>query len=264
MPLLAIKYGGHAMDDPQLNKAFAQSLATIHSKGWDILVGHGGGPAINAILEKLGIESVFHNGLRVTNQATMYVVEMVLAGLMNPFVVSLFCEAGLKAVGITGKDNRTIQATPMGEKDGVDMGLVGENITVDPTFVRDLLAKGYTPVISPIGYGPQGVSLNINADTATGALAGALAADAFLLVTDVPGVYGADGKRIPSLNQAEALALMESGVISGGMIPKVQSCLNALQAGCKMAVIFDGRTAGNLELLLSDNPADAQATTITQ
>ncbi len=263
MKLLAIKYGGHAMDDPLLNKAFAESLVSIQKQGWDILVGHGGGPAINAMLDTLGIKSKFHNGLRVTDQSTMYVVEMVLAGHINPFVVSLFCKAGLRAVGLTGKDARTVQAFPMGLKDGVDMGLVGENITVNPALVRTLLENGYTPVVAPIAYGPEGRSLNINADTATGALAGALCADAFLLVTDVEGVRGADGQRIPSLSRKDALALMDSGVISGGMIPKVQSCLDALDAGCRKAVIFDGRAAGNLEILLSDDSFKAQATTIT-
>lgn len=244
-PLAVIKYGGHAMDDPALNRLFARSLRTVLDAGWRVLVGHGGGPHINALLERLHVSSEFKNGLRVTSPETMEVVEMALAGKVNTFVVSLFCEAGIRAVGLSGKDDACLRARPL-----PGLGLVGEVETVNPALVQSLMATGFTPVLAPIGYGPEGISLNINADTATGAMAGALQAEAFILVTDVPGVLDADKKLLPSLTREQVATLRASEVISGGMIPKVESCLHALNCGCQRAIILDGRSAGNLEACL--------------
>jgi acetylglutamate kinase len=248
-PTVVIKYGGHAMEDPALAAAFAQGLAALAQTGMRLVVVHGGGPQINSLLNRLCIESHFEKGLRVTDEATMEAVEMVLCGQVNKAVVSQFCQHGLRAVGISGKDACLLQA----ERISPLYGLVGEIKHVDARIVQTLLDGGFLPIIAPVACGKEGESLNINADTAAGALAGALHADYFVLVSDVPGVLDAEGKLIPKLNRARIQELKASNVIYGGMIPKVGSCLHALDAGCARALILDGRAPASLERYLQEN-----------
>ncbi len=245
-PLVVIKYGGHAMSSPELNQAFAKNIYAAKNNGWQILIGHGGGPQINALLEKLEIKSTFKDGLRVTCPETMQVVEMVLTGQVNPWLVSLFCEHNLEAVGLSGKDCKTLMAKEIGE----GFGLVGEVVKVNPKLCQELLDKNYLPVVAPIGYGQNGTSLNINADIATGALAGALRADIFILVTDVPGVLDQNKNRINHLTKTKIDELIADKTIYGGMLPKLESCLSALSNGCRAAFIFDGQQAAHLAELL--------------
>ncbi len=246
---LLIKYGGHAMDKEELSLCFAQSIKKFADLGYRIVLTHGGGPHINAMLEKLNITSHFVNGLRYTDDATMQVVEMVLRGTLNSSLVTLFKEAGLNAVGMSGKDNASIKALCNEE-----LGNVGEVQSVDTSLVTCLLENGFLPVIAPIGYDTQtGKSLNINADTASGALAGALESESFVLVTDVSGVLDKEKNLFKTLNLQQINSLKEDGTIVGGMIPKVDSCLHALYKGCKKAYILDGRESGNIEKLLLNN-----------
>ncbi len=246
MARILIKYGGHAMEKEELSKAFAKSIAYFATTlEQQVILTHGGGPHINAMLAKLGIESHFVNGLRYTDEATMEVVEMVLNGSLNGKLVGLFKEAGVKAVGLSGKDNATIRAKKIEE-----LGYVGEVTDVDTKLVNTLLSEKFVPVIAPIAYAEDGSSLNVNADTASGALAGALRADIFILVTDVPGVLDKEGKLIKKVCLEQINELKKDGTITGGMIPKVDSCLNAIYKGCNKAYILDGREEGNLEKLL--------------
>ncbi len=249
MPTVVIKYGGHAMDKPELSEAFAADLARLAAQGMRLAVVHGGGPQINALLDRLHIESHFVDGLRVTDAACMQAVEMVLCGQVNKAVVSAFAQRGARAAGISGRDGNLLRA----RRKHPALGLVGEVDAVDPSLPRCLLDGGFVPVIAPVASGPEGEALNINADTAAGALAGALAADYFVLISDVPGVLDAQGRLIPGLNRAEITRLMEQGVISGGMIPKVEACLNALDAGCGRALILDGRARSSLRRYLLDD-----------
>lgn len=250
MSLYVIKYGGHAMDSLELALSFATSIKNICDLGHKIVLCHGGGPHINALLKKLDIPSVFEKGLRVTDDATMEAVEMVLAGTLNSQLVSLFQEAGLKAVGLSGKDNAMLEAIQKPE-----LGLVGDVVQADTSLVELLLENDYFPVISPIGYGHKGKSLNINADTASGAIAGALKADAFILVTDVAGVLDAEKNLITNLNFERINQLKEDNIIIGGMIPKVDSCIHAIEKGCLSAYIMDGREENSIERLLCNNEA---------
>lgn len=245
-PTVVVKYGGHAMEDPALRGPFAAGLTRLVQRGMRLVVVHGGGPQISTLLKRLNIESRFEKGLRVTDPATMEVVEMVLCGQVNKAVSTLFQQHGARAVGISGKDAGLFQARV---KDPA-LGLVGDVHTVEAGVVRALLDAGYLPVVAPVAMGPEGTSLNINADTAAGAMAGALQAEYFVLVSDVPGVLDADKNLIPSLNRSVITRLKEEGVIHGGMIPKVDSCLNALDAGCRRALILDGRAESSLERYL--------------
>lgn len=245
MARILIKYGGHAMESPELSISFAQSIKKLSELAYTPILTHGGGPHINALLKRLNIESHFIKGLRFTNKDTMDVVEMVLRGTLNSSLVSLFKEAGLNAVGMSGKDNATLKAKTIEE-----LGFVGEVTEVNTSLVEALLKGNFLPIIAPIAYGEEGISLNINADTASGALAGALQAEIFVLVTDVRGVLNANKELIKHLNLDEIEKLKKEEVITDGMIPKVDSCLNALYKGCKKAYILDGREAGNLEKLL--------------
>lgn len=247
--LTVIKYGGHAMSDETLNRAFAENIRTAQ-KNWNIVIGHGGGPQINALLEKLAIESSFKNGLRKTGAEAMNAVEMALCGDVNTWLVSLLGKAGCLAVGLTGKDARTILAKKNSDP---ELGFVGEVTAVNPELCHVLLEKQYIPVFAPVGYEENtGHSLNINADTATGALAGALKADIFILVTDVKGVLNKEKELLPHLDFAKIKALKEDGTIYGGMIPKVESCEHAVNMGCKAALIFDGANAANLSAILDE------------
>lgn len=245
-PTVVVKYGGHAMDDPALCAAFAAGLARLAARGMRLVVVHGGGPQISAMLTRLCIESRFERGLRVTDQPTMDVVEMVLCGQVNKAVATLFQQHGARAVGISGKDAALFRARPVDPA----LGLVGDVHTVDVGIVRTLLDGGYLPVVAPVAMGDNGESLNVNADTAAGAMAGALRADYFVLISDVPGVLDAEKRLIPSLTRARIDALTAEGVIHSGMIPKVGACLNALDAGCRTALILDGRAEASLERYL--------------
>ncbi len=246
-PLVVIKYGGHSMSEPSLNQAFAKSIYQLIQSGWKVLLGHGGGPQINSLLEKLEIKSSFKNGLRITSEEGMQVVEMVLAGQVNPWLVSLFCEHNIHAVGLSGKDCQTLMAKVLDP----ELGLVGEVVKVNPKLCQELLEKNYLPVVASIGYGENGTSLNINADIATGALAGALGADIFILVTDVQGVLNKEKKRLVHLNKSKIAELIADETIYGGMLPKIESCLNAISKGCRAALIFDGKNSAQLQELLN-------------
>jgi acetylglutamate kinase len=245
-PVVVIKYGGHAMDDPALSAPFADGLARLNARGMRLAVVHGGGPQISKMLGRLNIPSRFEHGLRVTDAAVMEVVEMILCGQVNKNVVSLFLQHGVRAAGISGKDARLFTA---GQLSG-ELGLVGEIQNVDAALVITLLDAGFVPIIAPVAIGADGQSYNINADTAAGALAGAMAAEYFVLISDVPGVLDADRRLIPSLTRREVAQLVQEGVVHGGMIPKVLSCLHALDEGCKRALILDGRAEASLERYL--------------
>ena len=267
---VVIKYGGHAMDKDELNAAFADDMAFLQ-QSMRLVVVHGGGPQINALLNRLAIESRFEKGLRVTDADTMQAVEMVLCGQVNKTVVSRFLQHGARAAGLSGRDAGLLRARVKDpvlglvgdvEKvdasvlsclaDGVDLGHVGDIASVNVKLLNALCADEYIPVISSIGVDAAGESYNINADTAAGAVAGALHADYFVLISDVPGVLDADKKLIPSLDRARIAELIEAGVINGGMIPKVQSCLHALDEGCSRALILDGRQPSSLRRYLLD------------
>ncbi len=251
MSTIVIKYGGHAMDDPALRTPFAKSIVALVEQGMHIVLVHGGGPHINALLQRLQIESRFEQGLRVTDAATVEAVEMALCGQVNKAVVTMLQEAGGRAVGICGKDGTLFEADILRP----ELGFVGAVHTVNEAVVHCLLQGNFIPVIAPVAYGPQGQSLNINADTAAGALAGALRADYFVLVSDVPGVLDAEKNLLPNLNTADIARLKTEEVIYGGMLPKVDSCLHALQAGCQRALILDGRAEGSLQRYLLHDEA---------
>ncbi|MGE4312438.1 acetylglutamate kinase [Desulfovibrio sp.] len=246
---VVIKYGGHAMDKPELCTAFATDLAQLSAQDMGFVVVHGGGPQISALLKRLNIESRFENGLRVTDEATMAAVEMVLCGQVNKAVVASFAAHGARAAGISGRDGNLLRAVVKNPS----LGLVGEVEAVDPALILCLLQGDFVPVVAPVANGPDGQALNINADTAAGALAGALAADYFILISDVPGVLDAEGRLITALTRAEIEKLRAEGVITGGMIPKVESCLHALDAGCQRALILDGRSPSSLRRYLLDD-----------
>lgn len=239
------------MTNAALCRAFARGLAQLQ-QSMRLVVVHGGGPQISSLLKRLAIESRFEKGLRVTDAPTMEVVEMVLCGQVNKDVVSLFQQQGAQCVGISGKDAQLLQARTFDPA----LGFVGEVHRVQPRVLDILLDGGYIPVVAPIAIdsdSPTAQSLNINADTAAGAIAGALRADYFVLVSDVPGVLDADKALLPTLNRQQIQNLKAQDVINGGMIPKVDSCLHALNAGCKQALILNGEVEGSLEKYLLHN-----------
>ena len=221
---VVIKYGGHAMDKDELNAAFADDMAFLQ-QSMRLVVVHGGGPQINALLNRLAIESRFEKGLRVTDADTMQAVEMVLCGQVNKTVVSRFLQHGARAAGLSGRDAGLLRARV---KDPV-LGLVGDVEKVDASVLSCLLDGGFLPVVAPVASGPEGQALNINADTAAGAVAGALHADYFVLISDVPGVLDADKKQIPALDRARIAELNEAGLINGGMIPTAHPRLHTLR-----------------------------------
>lgn len=245
-----VKYGGHAMGDPALKASFARDIALLKQIGVHPVVVHGGGPQIGAMLKKLGVGTEFVDGLRVTDQATVDVVEMVLAGSVNKEVVRDINAAGGTAVGICGKDGDLIRATKLvrtkRDPDSniekvLDLGFVGEPSFVNPRVLTAMEASGIIPVIAPIGMGENGETYNINGDTAAGAVASAVGATRFMLLTDVPGVLDKNKQLIPELTPARARELITDGTISGGMIPKVETCIHAVESGVDGAVILDGR-----------------------
>ncbi|BCW90982.1 Acetylglutamate kinase [Alphaproteobacteria bacterium SO-S41] len=247
---IVVKYGGHAMGEDGVSEHFAQSLVLMKQTGIDPIVVHGGGPQIGAMLERLNIKSEFVDGLRVTDRSAIDVVEMVLTGSINKALVSAINSAGGRAVGISGKDGNLIIAKklqkvkrdPSGNVERIiDLGFVGEPETINPEVLETIMNSDLIPVVAPIGVGKNGETYNINADTVAGAVAGALNADRLLFLTDVPGVMDKEGNIMPSLTISQAKALIKDGTISGGMIPKVQTCIDALEAGVEAVVILDGR-----------------------
>jgi len=247
---IVIKYGGHAMGDEHLAEEFGRDIALLKQVGVNPVVVHGGGPQINAMLDRLKIKSSFVDGLRVTDASMVEVVEMVLAGTVNKHVAGLINQAGALAVGICGKDGgliraRKLQRTVVDPNSHIervlDLGFVGEPERVDVRVIHALTGAGLIPVIAPVGVGDDGQTYNINADTVAGAVAGALGAKRLLMLTDVPGVLDEQKRVIPDLTLAEVEAGVTSGMISGGMIPKVENCAEAVRQGVGGAVILDGR-----------------------
>ncbi|MBV9828640.1 MAG: acetylglutamate kinase [Alphaproteobacteria bacterium] len=243
---VVVKYGGHAMGAG--GESFAQDIVLLRQVGIHPIVVHGGGPQINRMLDRLGIKSEFVNGLRVTSREIMDVVEMVLAGSINKQLVASIVAEGGYAVGLTGKDGGFLRAHKL-TRNG-EIGFVGEPARVDAAMLGRFLASDIIPVIAPIGLGDDGETYNINADTVAGAIAGAVKATRFLLLTDVPGVLDAEKRLIPELSAADARRLIADGTISGGMIPKVETCLEAVDGGVEAAVIVDGRAPNAILLEL--------------
>ena len=247
---LVIKYGGHAMEDSGLAESFARDIVLIKQIGINPIVVHGGGPQIGAMLKRLDISSSFIDGLRVTDAATMEVVEMVLAGSTNKQIVTAINRGGGKAVGLSGKDGNLIQARKLqrtrrdpetGAETAIDLGFVGEPEQINPAVLDAIIGSDLIPVIAPIGIGTDGETYNINADTAAGAIAGGLRATRLLMLTDVEGVLDKNGDLVPRLTLSQAEALIRDGTISNGMIPKVRTCIEAVEGGVESVVILDGR-----------------------
>jgi acetylglutamate kinase len=245
-----VKYGGHAMGDPALARDFAEDVVLLKAVGINPVVVHGGGPQIGAMLKKLGVESRFVDGLRVTDKATAEIAEMVLSGAINKELVSWISRAGGKAIGISGKDGglvtahkltRTVRDPDSQIEQALDLGFVGEPEVTDLTVIHTICAAGMIPVIAPIGVGLDGETYNINADTMAGAIAAALGASRLFLLTDVMGVLDADKRLLPRLTPADIARLQAEGTIQGGMIPKLETCVHAVESGCEAAVVLDGR-----------------------
>jgi acetylglutamate kinase len=238
---VVMKYGGHAMEDERLRESFCRDMVLLKYVGLNPVVVHGGGPQIGQMLDRLGLKSQFVAGLRVTDDETMKVVEMVLSGGVNKELVRLIERVGGRAVGITGKDGGLARARRLGKVEGVDVGRVGEVITVDPRLVERLVAEDFIPVIAPIAADENFETLNVNADPFAAKLAAAMHAEKLVLLTDVQGVRGEDGNLCSTLTAGQVKALIKSGVIAGGMIPKVQFGLEALAEGVRKVHIVDGR-----------------------
>jgi acetylglutamate kinase len=235
--IVVIKFGGNAMGDDEAMMEFAQDIVLMRQVGVNPVVVHGGGPMINSLLSKLGIKSEFVRGKRVTDAATVEVVEMVLSGLVNKRIVQAINDAGGRAVGISGKDDDLMVC----EQDDPDLGFVGRPRDMRVQVLRDMFNAGIIPVVAPVGPGDNGETFNVNGDTAAGAIAGALRADRLLLLTDVSGVKNAEGEVITQLSPEEVRDLTDKGVIAGGMIPKTETALAAIEAGVRAVVILDGR-----------------------
>ena len=247
---IVIKYGGHAMVDDELKDKFAQDIVMMKYIGINPVVVHGGGPQIGTLLKKLGKESKFIQGMRVTDEETMNIVEMVLVGMVNKEIVGLINRHGGNAVGLSGKDGNLIKAEKYYLSDEkvkntppeiIDIGLVGRVKTINSELIVSLSQNAFIPVIAPTGIGDAGETYNINADIVAGEVAAALQADKLLLLTDVEGVLGKDKKLINAMNDQQAIKLIKDGVVEGGMFPKVKCCLKALKGGVKKAHIIDGR-----------------------
>ena len=245
-----VKYGGHAMGEPEAARDFAEDIVLLRAVGINPVVVHGGGPQIGAMLAKLGVESTFVDGLRVTDKATAEVAEMVLSGAINKKLVGWLASAGGKAIGISGKDGNLVRAKKVERttrdpdsniERAVDLGFVGEPEHVDTSIIDTAVASGMIPVIAPIAADAEGNTYNINADTMAGAIASALGAARLLLLTDVAGVLDKRGALLTDLSPADIASLKEDGTIFGGMIPKLETCVSAVKAGCEAAVVLDGR-----------------------
>lgn len=256
---VVIKYGGHAMKDEALKASFARSVALLKLVGIHPVVVHGGGPQIGAMLDKLEIRSEFREGLRVTDDATMNVVEMVLVGSVNKEIVNQINQAGAKAVGLSGKDGMLLHAEKKAmvvnrenlPPEIIDLGNVGRVTQVETALLHSLIQDGFVPVIAPVGVDKDGHTYNINADSVAGAVAGALRAKRLILLTDVAGVLDREGRLIHSIRVRDAAGLFEDGTVSGGMIPKLNCCMEAIEQGVDKVMIVDGRVENSvlLELL---------------
>jgi acetylglutamate kinase len=247
---IVVKYGGHAMGDESVARDFARDIVLLEQSGVNPVVVHGGGPQIGAMLAKLGIKSEFAAGLRITDKPTVEIVEMVLAGSINKQIVGFINAEGGHAIGLCGKDgnmvtavkvNGAMETAPTGEAHEVDLGFVGEPAKVDTTVLDQVLGRDLIPVLAPIAQGLDGETYNINADTFAGAIAGALQAKRLIFLTDVPGVLDRDKKLIKQLHIEEIRGLIADGTITGGMIPKVETCIYALERGVEGVVILDGK-----------------------
>jgi len=247
--IIVVKFGGNAMTGT-VAEDFAQDIVLMKQTGMEPVVVHGGGPQIGAMLKKLSIPSTFIDGLRVTDKAAMEVVEMVLTGTINKQIVSGINAAGGHAVGLSGKDGNLIIAKKLErmkidpqtrESKPIDLGFVGEPDKINPEVLRTFIKSDLIPVIAPVGVGRHGETFNINADTVAGSVAGAVNAERLVLLTDVEGVLDQEGKLISRLSLGEARALIADGTISGGMIPKIQTAIDAVESGVNAAVILDGR-----------------------
>lgn len=245
-----VKYGGHAMGEPQAARDFAEDIVLLKAVGINPVVVHGGGPQIGDMLTRLGVESTFVDGLRVTDEATAKVAEMVLSGAINKELVGWLSNAGGKAIGISGKDgglvtarkvSRTTRDPESNIEKLVDLGFVGEPAVVDTKVIDTAVAAGMIPVIAPIAGGEDGATYNINADTMAGAIAAALGAARLFLLTDVAGVLDGEGQLLTDLDPSEIQKLRDDGVIRGGMVPKLETCVSAVESGCEAAVVLDGR-----------------------
>jgi acetylglutamate kinase len=262
---IVIKYGGNAMTDDALKASFARDVALLKVVGMNPIVVHGGGPQIEAMLKRAGVQSQFAGGLRITDAATLEIVEMVLAGAINKQIVGYINAAGGKAIGLCGKDGNMViakKATRRVVDPGsniekvVDLGFVGEPDKVDLTVLNVVLGRDLIPVLAPVAASADGGSFNVNADTFAGAIAGALKAKRFLLLTDVPGVLDKSKELIKEMSAADVRRLIADGTISGGMIPKVETCLYALEKGVEGVVILDGRVPHTVLLeLFTDHGA---------
>ncbi len=256
---VVIKYGGNAMLDDSLKRAVLTDITLMKFVGINPVVVHGGGPEISVMLKKVGKRSEFVQGLRVTDAETMEITEMVLAGKLNKEIVTMLSGLGAKAVGISGKDGGLLTAAKkqmavtddQGHEEEIDLGFVGEVTGVNPEIIETLVTKSYIPVIAPVGAGEDGESYNINADYAAGAIAGALRADKLVLLTDVEGIYADYEDKdslISTVRTSEVDGLISSGVISGGMIPKVECCVHAISSGVRQVHIIDGRVPHSILL----------------
>lgn len=250
---IIIKYGGHAMKDLALRRSFATDVVLLKHIGVRPVIVHGGGPQIASMLDRLGKKSEFVGGLRVTDDETMEVVEMVLGGTVNREIVELIQQAGASAVGLTGSDGALLRVR---EKlvDGKSLGRVGEVVSVDPTVIEAVAESGFVPVVAPIGADKDGLTYNVNADEAAGAIAGKLRAEKLILLTDVDGVLDPQGERLSTLSVEEVRKHIDEGTIKGGMIPKVRCCIDALTRGVSRTHIVDGRVlhAVLLEIFTDD------------
>jgi acetylglutamate kinase len=259
---VVIKYGGNAMTDPELKSGFARDIALMKLVGFNPVVVHGGGPQIGKLLERVGKQTEFIKGMRVTDEETMDVVEMVLGGLVNKEIVNLINQHGGRAVGLTGKDGGLIHARKLAlVGDDTDLGFVGEVSHIDPRIVKRLEADDFIPVIAPIGVGADGRSYNINADLVAGKIASVLEAEKLMLLTNTPGVLDAEGHLLTGLSPAQVSELIETGVIHGGMLPKIECALDAVASGVKSAHIVDGRVENAVLLeLFTDAGVGTQIT----
>ena len=248
--IVVVKYGGHAMGEEETALRFGRDIALLEQVGVNPVVVHGGGPQINAMLKRLDVKSTFVQGLRVTDAAMLDVVEMVLAGPVNKQVAEAITRAGVLAVGISGKDGGLVRARKLTRtyrdpdsniEKVLDLGFVGEPESINPRVLELMIGADIVPVVAPVGASADGQTYNINADTVAGAIAGALSAERLLMLTDVRGVLGPDGNFIPEMTVAEVKKGLADGWISGGMIPKVETCIYAVERGVKGAVILDGR-----------------------
>lgn len=238
---IVIKYGGSAMKDAELKASFATDVTLLRYIGVRPVIVHGGGPQIGEMLERLGKQSVFVDGMRVTDVETMEIVEMVLGGSVNPEIVSLIERSGGRAIGLTGKDSGLMRVRRRTSARGQDLGYVGTPETIDPSVLVTMTGSGLIPVIAPIGTDDDGRTHNVNADVAAAKIAQALGAEKLILLTDVEGVLDADGKLISRLNAAEAEVLISSGAVKAGMIPKLECCMEASRNSVTSAHIVDGR-----------------------